>query len=126
MTASPSRIRRKMPSSSVFTSTIHADAAFTASRTIITRALQLNWRVESANHHQGKTRRKNPRGNQKDPEQRCKNDRAAPAPFLREMTDNRSAADGAKGVNDPGRRLLRHAVVPLFAKKSLIHVLGAV
>src|SRR5205823_8760600 len=45
------------------------------------------------------------------------------SPFLREMAENRSAADRSKCINDPGRRLLCHVVVPLFAQKSLIHVL---
>ncbi len=42
-----SRIRRKMPFSSVFISTIHAGAAFTASKLTIIRAIQLNWRIGS-------------------------------------------------------------------------------
>src|SRR6266478_4846759 len=81
---------------------------------------------KSADHQQGKTRRKDPGGNKNDSEHRCQNDRATPAPFLREMTDNRSAADCAKSVNDPGRCLLRDPVVPLFAEESLIHVLSSV
>src|SRR6266480_1624006 len=81
---------------------------------------------KSANHQQGKTRGKNPTWNQKDSEHRCENDRPTPTPFLREMTDYRSAADCAKSVNDPGRRLLRHPIVALFAEECLIHVLGPV
>src|SRR5205807_6852083 len=46
--------------------------------------------------------------------------------LLLEKKNNRSAADRAKSVNDPGRRLLLHPVVALFAEERLIHVLGPV
>ena len=42
------------------------------------------------------------------------------------MSNDRSAANGAEGINDSSRGLLRHVVVTLFAEKCLIHILRTV
>src|SRR5581483_669859 len=77
-----------------------------------------------ADNEQGKSRRKNPEGDEDYSEDGSQNNRATASPFLRQMANYCSAADRADGVNDPSRGLLRHAIVALFTEKSLIHVLG--
>src|SRR5689334_1805581 len=87
------------------------------------RTLHHELHRESANYKKRETRRENPQRNQSDAKCSSQNNRAAPSPFLREMTDHRSTADCAECVNDPGSRFLCDPIVALFAEKSLVHVL---
>src|ERR1700747_224198 len=88
------------------------------------RALHHELHGKPTDDQKREARWKNPERNDDYAEYRRQNNGATASPFLRQMTNHRSAADCTNSVNDPSRGLLRHAIVALFTEKSLIHVLG--
>src|SRR3954471_10693997 len=84
------------------------------------RTLHHELQGEPTHHQKRVSWRKHPQRNQHNSKHAAQSNAPTTAPFLRKVTDNCSAADCPKSVNDPSRRLFCHTVMALFAEKGLI------
>src|SRR4029450_3948471 len=72
-----------------------------------------------------RSRRQNPRRNQKHSADRAENDRAPASPALREIANDGAAADCANGVDSRNHRLLTDSEAALSFQKCRIKILRA-